>query len=240
MIALISRLFIISVLILHTSTATTQSTDDHDIVPSAAASEQLESLSQLTLSESPVSLSQTGQCPTAPKPDCLDAYCLGPIHASLMQYQCAAATAFHSNGRDVMLTRCRCCPPTVRVWCPNYDCLAPPGTRQCTNVQLEGCTCETTQDRVERAHRQDPDNEYALDDLPDWDDVMVEVNDDGYFDAPSSTQTQSATTSYSHSCQTIQEQQRHKFGIMALPTLGVDRAMFRVMRIGQVGVLGSL
>jgi hypothetical protein len=151
-----------------------------------------------------------------------------------------ATTEFNVNGRNVVLTGCRCCPPIIRVWCPNYDCLAPPGSRQCANVPLERCTCETTHDRIERTHRQDPDNEYAFDDLPEWEDDMIEVNDDGYFDAQSSTQTQSVIMSSSHSCQTIQEQQRQSVGIVALPTLGVDREMFHVTRIGQVGVLGSL
>jgi hypothetical protein len=179
-------LIILSILLL--SSASVQSDNTRDTVSSSAVDEQLQSPTQIDTSGSPVCLRQIDQCPTSPKPVCSDPHCQGPIYISPMQFQCEATTVSQINGVDVTLTGCHCCPLQLFVWCPNHDCRAPTGTRQCASEELEGCACETSDDRAERFRR-----ESSLIDIHDLaegelEEDLIEINDDGIWGINSMTQ----------------------------------------------------
>lgn len=231
---------LLSILLL--SSASVQSGDARGIVSPPAVEEQLQSLYQININDSPVRLHQTGQCPTSPKPGCSDPDCQGPSYVGPMQFQCEATTAFHMNGREVILTGCRCCPLPHVLQCLNHDCRAPTGTRQCTSEELGGCACETDDDRAERFRR-----EFRVEDIPvfaegELEEDLIEINDDGLSDSESMAQTRAVTARPNVSpslSQTLQEQERQRTGVMALPTLGFDQQQFRVTRDAQVDVLAS-
>lgn len=74
-------------------------------------------------------------------------------------------------------------------------CRAPIGTRKCASEELEGCACETTEDRRAEFHRN-----FRIEDIPilvdgEVEEDLIEVNDDSLFDIQSSTQTTALTSS---------------------------------------------
>lgn len=130
--------------------------------------------------DSPFNLYQTGQYPTDPKPICSSEHCQRSHYISPMQFRCQATISFSSEAREVTLIGCRCCPLPMDVYCENGDCRAPVGTRQCVSEQLEGCICETWDDRREIWLRDYPNSEMPV--LPEGhiQEDFIEVDDDDY------------------------------------------------------------
>ncbi|RFU24353.1 hypothetical protein B7463_g11986, partial [Scytalidium lignicola] len=200
-----------------------QANDASGINSLANAKRASQSPSKIGANDLPICLHRVGQCPTAPKPGCSDEYCQGPHHICPTQFRCVATTAFSLEDREVTLTGCHCCPLPLFVRCLNYDCRAPTGTRQCVSEKLEGCACETDEDRAERFY-----SEFRVQDIPvlaenEVEQDVIEVNDDGLLDAESMMQSQSDTTRTdvsSHLYWTGQEHERYTTSVMARPTIG--------------------
>ncbi|XXG94043.1 hypothetical protein Hte_000294 [Hypoxylon texense] len=97
-----------------------------------------------------VRLADLQQCPASPKPTCSDDTCQGPAHICATQYRCGNESPIPDPGnplRSTVLAGCRCCPLPIHVVCDNYDCRAPEGTRTCSSEELQGCSCQTWEDR---------------------------------------------------------------------------------------------
>jgi hypothetical protein len=228
--------------ILRFSSASVQADDGCSTVAQPIIEEQQQSLPQTTANDSSIRLYQVGQCPLSPKPECSDPNCQGVVSISPMQYQCKATTVFYVGGRDVTLTGCRCCPLPIFVWCLNYDCRAPTGTRHCISDELEGCACETSEDRSERFW-----GEFRVEDMPvlsegEVVEDLIEINTDGDDDvsliSPSASVIASSDVSTQQS-RILQEHEAHSTGAMALPTLGFNQQQFQLARDAQVDILGS-
>ncbi|KUJ11327.1 uncharacterized protein LY89DRAFT_242515 [Mollisia scopiformis] len=209
------------------SSASTQSHDVDGTISPPTLEGQLQP-SQTNTSDSLIHLYETEQCQTSPKPTCSDPNCLGPRYVNPMQYRCVATTAFQMDGRDVTLTGCRCCPIPLYVRCSKHDCRASTGTRQCASEELEGCVCQTIDDRIEAFRSREGEDMRVLAEGEVEEDI-IEVNDDGLFDNERTTQTWPATVSTLLS-QTTEEQERDRTGAVALPTFGLNQQPFRVMR----------
>jgi hypothetical protein len=203
-----------------------QSSSTPEITPPAGAEEQLHSPSQISLNDPPILLLQTGQRPTSPKPDCSDPTCLGPRWICATQYQCEATTSFHLDGRAVLLTSCPCCPLPIHTQCNNYDCRAPEGSRQCISEELEGCACDTIEDRRRRFETDARNEDYITYGDEDFEDI-IEVNDDGMgpWLAVKANQT---TGNTSH----LQEEATQISDTLALPMVSVNLQLLRVDRHG--------
>lgn len=97
-----------------------------------------------------VRLADVQQCPASPKPTCSDENCQGSIYICATQFRCGSERPFSDPGdpvRQVVLAGCRCCPLPIHVVCDNYNCRAPEGTRTCALEELQGCSCQTWEDR---------------------------------------------------------------------------------------------
>ncbi|KAK8080948.1 hypothetical protein PG997_008766 [Apiospora hydei] len=110
----------------------------------------------------PVRLADTQQCPVTPKPMCADPTCQGATYICPTQFQCSSELPFpfpfsfpasvssedDSGGRLAILAGCRCCPLPIHVHCTDHRCAAPAGARLCAAEPLQGCACQTAEDRL--------------------------------------------------------------------------------------------
>ena len=115
-----------------------------------------------------IRLADAQQCPVSPKPSCSDDTCQGSIFVCATQFICGNESPFTaSDGRDVILAGCRCCPLPIEVWCHDHQCAALGGTRICTADQLQGCACMTGPDRLAAMEASLADYPGAFDDSVD-------------------------------------------------------------------------
>ncbi|KAK8052448.1 hypothetical protein PG993_003833 [Apiospora rasikravindrae] len=100
----------------------------------------------------PVRLADVQQCPVTPKPMCADPTCQGATYICPTQFQCSSESPFAADdgrGRLLILAGCRCCPLPIHVHCNDHRCGAPEGARVCAAETLQGCACQTAEDRLE-------------------------------------------------------------------------------------------
>jgi hypothetical protein len=113
----------------------------------------------------PVRLAAVQQCPASPKPMCEDVNCQGATFRCATQFLCSNETPFTgSDGRDLILAGCSCCPRPIEVECTDCKCAAPEGTRVCVAELLRGCTCMTVADRVELMRKTAANHVWTSDD----------------------------------------------------------------------------
>ncbi|KAK5626713.1 hypothetical protein RRF57_002428 [Xylaria bambusicola] len=121
-----------------------------------------------TAAPTAIRLADAERCPVTPKPSCSDDTCQGSIFVCATQFICCNESPFTaSDGRDVILAGCRCCPLPIEVWCHDRQCAAPEDTRICTAGQLQGCVCMTRQDRLAAIEASLADYPGAFDDSVD-------------------------------------------------------------------------
>ncbi|KAK7955850.1 uncharacterized protein PG986_005072 [Apiospora aurea] len=105
----------------------------------------------------PVRLADTQQCPVTPKPMCADPTCQGATYICPTQFQCSSESPFPfpspspspaEDSRLAILAGCRCCPLPIHVHCADHRCGAPAGARVCAAEPLQGCACQTAEDRL--------------------------------------------------------------------------------------------
>ncbi|KAI0452151.1 hypothetical protein F5B21DRAFT_484763 [Xylaria acuta] len=121
-------------------------------------------------------LADAQQCPVSPKPTCSDNNCLGSISICATQFTCSNESPFiTSDGRNVILAGCRCCPLPIEVWCHDHSCDAPGETRICATEELRGCSCMTGKDRLAAIEAAADDYIWRSDDSIDLD---LEPSDD--------------------------------------------------------------
>ncbi|GKT94696.1 hypothetical protein CT0861_05502 [Colletotrichum tofieldiae] len=120
------------------------------LTPGAQSTQNNNNASQTDSVARPLRLADVQQCPVSPKPGCGDPNCQGARHQCATQYLCSSESPFTepSSGRRLILAGCRCCPLPIHVECSDLQCTAPAGTRVCAAEPLQGCTCQTTDDRV--------------------------------------------------------------------------------------------
>lgn len=117
-----------------------------------------------------IRLADVQQCPVSPKPMCSDDSCQGSILTCATQFLCSNESPFPaSGGRNVVLAGCRCCPLPIQVHCYDHKCGASEGTRICVSEQLQGCACQTGQDRLAAIEAEADDYLWRSDDSVELD-----------------------------------------------------------------------
>lgn len=164
----------------------TQSTQNND----AGRTDSIATTPPQSSPPPPIRLADMQQCPAAPKPSCDDPNCQCARHQCASQYLCSSENPFNGtssssslssstgSGRQVILAGCRCCPLPVHIECTDTQCAAPPApaslSRVCAAEPLQGCTCQTADDRFRAAQERTAGWVWPLDKNDEAYDVDIE------------------------------------------------------------------